>query len=217
MKEQTYLDVFYHSDAGGYPKLLAKYLVFKYLNHAYDRTMLDIGTGKGDMAKAFEAHGLQVTGINKSECDLETEPLQFARETFDYVFSKSCIEHIWNTDHLLAETYRVLKPGGRAIFMTPDWATDYKMFYDDPTHVKPFTQKGLRTAFIIAGFKNVKVEGFYQLPFLWRHRCLTFIVRLIQLLPDSWKYKRNGEQIVWIRHSKERMILLVTRKESLTR
>jgi SAM-dependent methyltransferase len=148
------------------------------------------------------------------ECDLERDPFPFEDNYFDFVFSKSVLEHVHNTENIVKETYRVLKPGGITVQLTPDWATDYKMFWDDPTHVKPFTRKGLQNAFKLANFIEVKCEGFYQLPFLWKHPRLTFITRLISLLPDSLKWKDKEERIqrVLIRHGKERMLLVSARK-----
>ena len=228
MKEQTYLDVIYHSQEGKYPQLLADYLVDKYFNKG--NKILDIGAGRGQYITAFRRKtpkqplGMQAFGIIRAQpdyptlfidyVDLETEPIDYPDEHFDYIFSKSCIEHIWNTEHLLAETYRVLQAGGTAVFMTPDWKTDYKYFWDDPTHVKPFTRKSLQNAFKIAGFVDVECKYFYQLPFLWRRPYLEPLRWLISLLPNrlKWKDKEQTKQRVLIRHSKERMLLCVARK-----
>lgn len=46
-------------------------------------------------------------------------PLPFPPESFDVVFSKDSIVHIPDKHALMAEVYRVLKPGGR--FLASDW------------------------------------------------------------------------------------------------
>jgi phosphoethanolamine N-methyltransferase len=46
-------------------------------------------------------------------------PLPFPPNTFDVVFSKDSMVHIADKNALMAEVFRVLKPGGR--FMASDW------------------------------------------------------------------------------------------------
>ncbi len=212
-----------------YPQKFCDYLSGKYFNKAAgaSKTLLDIGSGKGNHLVGFVRNGFLVKGIDKRkdclevlpdadirECDLERDTFPFEDNYFDCVFSKSVMEHVHNTENIVRETFRVLKPGGISVQLTPDWATDYKHFWDDPTHVKPFTKKGFLKAFVFEGFEDVKCEGFYQLPFLWKYPRLTFVTRIISLLPDSFKWKDQDEKIqnVLIRHSKERMLLATARK-----
>lgn len=228
----NYLEVNYSLDeyaADKYPQKLCNYLSERYFKVQGDskKILLDIGSGKGNYLIGFSRNGMSVKGLDKRkecleilsgfdirECDLENDTFPFEDNYFDFVFSKSVLEHVYNTENVIRETYRVLKPGCITVQMTPDWATDYKYFYDDPTHVKPFTRKGLGQAFSLGDFIDVECEQFYQLPFLWRHPGLTFITRIISLLPDSlkWKDKEKRIQNVIIRHSKERMLLLRARK-----
>ncbi|MBA4349524.1 MAG: hypothetical protein C0415_06010 [Thermodesulfovibrio sp.] len=212
-----------------YPQKFCNYLSEKYFNikGASSKTLLDIGSGKGNHLVGFSRNGFIVKGLDKRNecieilkdvdiraCDLEKEAFPFESNYFDYVFSKSVLEHVYNTDNVVRETYRVLKPGAFTVQLTPDWATDYKYFWDEPTHVKPFTKKGLVRAFMLQGFVDVKCAGFYQLPFLWKYPCLAFITRIISLLPDSfkWKDREEKDQNILIRHSKERMLLVCARK-----
>ena len=227
-----YLETIYFADEYApdtYPQRLCNFLTERYFGKEGDspRSLLDIGSGKGNHLVGFSRNGLIVKGLDKRkecieilpdfdirECDLEKDPFPFEDDYSDFVFSKSVLEHVHNTENIVKETYRVLKPGGITVQLTPDWATDYKYFWDDPTHVKPFTRKGLQDAFKFEGFIDVKCEGFYQLPFLWKHPRLSFIRRIVSLLPDSLKWKDEEElvQRVLIRHSKERMLLLSARK-----
>lgn len=212
-----------------YPQKLCNYLTERYFRKEGDspKVLLDIGSGKGNHLVGFARNGMVVKGLDKRkecieilsdfdirECNLEKDSFPFEDNYFDFVFSKSVLEHVYNTENIVKETYRVLKPGGITGQLTPDWATDYKMFWDDPTHAKPFTRKGLRQAFILQGFIDIKCEGFYQLPFLWKYPYLMFITRIISLLPNRLKWKDREERIqrTIIRHSKERMLLLSARK-----
>jgi SAM-dependent methyltransferase len=185
--------------------------------------VLDFGCGKGEYITAFRQLKLKVVGVDSRvetqpgyhKCDIEKEHLPFVDNTFDVIFSKSTIEHIHNPDHLFNELYRVLKPGGKVILMTPDWETNYKEFYIDYSHVTPYTRKSLREALLIFGFKNVNVEQFYQLPLLWRCPHLKFLAALTRkLIPDQfkWKDKEQTKHRTWIRFSKELMLLGIGEK-----
>ena len=121
------------------------------------------------------------------------------------------LRHIGITIADIEESFRALRPGGMFIGLTPDWHSQYKYFWDDYTHVKPFTRKGLRDCLLIHGFEDSDCEYFYQLPFIWRFPQLLFIPKLISLLPDSLKWKtleqRNTKDRKIIRFSKEKMLL----------
>lgn len=228
----NYLETNYPADEYGpdlYPQKLCDFLAGHYfINTAgAGKTLLDMGSGKGNYLVGFSRLGFSVKGLDKRkecvkvladfdirECDLEKDRFPFEDNSFDYIFSKSVLEHVYNTDHVVREIYRVLKPGAITVHLTPDWATDYKYFWDDPTHVKPFTRKGFMQAFILQDFMDVRCEGFYQLPFLWKHPGFKFIISALSLLPDSFKWKDREEkkQRVLIRHAKERMLFLSARK-----
>ena len=83
------------------------------------------------------------------------------------IYSKSLIEHFYYPEKIFKEAYRVLKPGGIIITLTPEWKYIYKTFYDDYTHRVPFTKESLRDIHNIHNFKEVKVESFKQLPILF--------------------------------------------------
>jgi ubiquinone/menaquinone biosynthesis C-methylase UbiE len=105
-------------------------------------SVLDIGCGAGGIDVALvRAHGAaDVTGIDVEETVLSHARALIAREglsdritlikvepgrfpfpdnRFDVVFSKDSIVHIPDKHALMAEVFRVLKPGGR--FIASDW------------------------------------------------------------------------------------------------
>jgi len=223
-----YLDVIYNREEENYPEILVDHLLRNYVgwdspSGYVGKTLLDIGCGTEIESNLFRKYGLRVNGIDRDwGCydetwryrDLNIDKLPWEYVYFDFIFSKSTIEHIYNTEHLLSEAYRVLKPGGKAIFLTPAWEYNYKWFYDDPTHIKPFCRKGLQDALKIAGFKNVEVEYFYHLPYTWQYDIAKLIPKMIRLLPDNlrWKNEEETEHRVWIRFSKEVQLLAVAEK-----
>jgi SAM-dependent methyltransferase len=228
--ESQYLDLKYsekRAPKSAYPLLLATWL----RDNVYGRpgTLLDLGSGRGDHLDAFRALGFDVTGVDISRrsaelapehrveiVDLDAEPLPFDDEAFDFVFSKSVVEHIRGTASFLAGARRVLRSGGVAAILTPSWEHTYRrVFYSEYTHVRPFTKQSLHEALVLAGFEEISVRYFRQLPFLWRLPFLTAAVDVVRHLPLPY---RPLDRAPWparantlIRFAKEVMLLGVAR------
>lgn len=83
-----------------------------------------------------------------------TKRLPFADNTFDYVFSEHMIEHIPYAAAmgLIAEIYRVLKPGGRVRISTPDLRFLIDLYDHDKSDVQQRYINWATTAFL-AGTK----------------------------------------------------------------
>lgn len=189
-----------------YPFLLARYLVDRFSIPA-GSLLLDVGCGRGDFTFGFHENGLKTEGLDISEfsaqefsknkmkiyvTDIFYDPWPIPDNYADVVFSKSVLEHIHNPDHFMRETYRILKPGGRIITMTPDWETGYRIFYDDHTHVQPYTKRGLRDLLKMFNFHKVAVEQFYQLPVIWKYPVLkTISCTLRCIMPPNSNIKNK--------------------------
>lgn len=224
-----YAEIIYPPECNtDYPFKLAKYIydrfILKYEKQNYSPKVLDIGCSTGRALKNFNNCGnpdLYGIDLRKEElpeyikfktCNIENEKLPFEDNFFDVVYSKSVLEHVINTENFVQESLRVLKPGGIFIGLTPDWESTYKIFWDDYTHVKPFTKKGLRDCLNIVGFSESECEIFYQLPFTWKSEYLKIIPVIVSFIfPDFLKWKtaehRNGKDFKLIRFSKEKMLL----------
>lgn len=111
--------------------------------------VLDVGTGEGQLARALAGRGVDVTGVDGSTAQLATavarggpprylraaaSGLPFATGAFDGVLACLVFEHIVEVDTAIREVARVLRPGGRFLFLlnhpliqTPDsgWIDDH--------------------------------------------------------------------------------------------
>jgi SAM-dependent methyltransferase len=214
----SYLDVMYDKKLKPetiYPHKLCSYLFNRFVMQK-GMTIVDVGCGRGDCLKAFQALGLTSIGLDRERLDLQLAGVEthsgidFEHDAFplpnasvDIVFSKSVIEHLHNPKYFMREIQRILKPGGRVIIMTPDWQSQRYIFYNDYTHVQPYITSGLANLLKLSDFKEVSAGLFYQLPFTWRisfTRLLLYPLRL--LLP----VKRVRRSSFW-RWSRELMIL----------
>jgi 2-polyprenyl-6-hydroxyphenyl methylase/3-demethylubiquinone-9 3-methyltransferase len=101
------------------------------------RRAVDVGSGGGFLAEEFARLGCRVVGVDPSEVSVRTalnhanssgldaryivargEHLPLADESFDLAYCCDVLEHVSDLDRVLAETARVLKPGGLYLFDT---------------------------------------------------------------------------------------------------
>lgn len=218
---KNYIDLVYSEKlrpVTDFPFYLAEYFV-KRLN--LKGSILDVGAGRGEYIKAFKDLGLDAKAVDVCKTDstfLEDEDIEvkimekgatlpYPDNSFDIVFSKSVIEHLWDSEFHMSECHRILKPGGQFICLTPDWQTQMKIFYSDHTHKKPYTKLGLKMSFLQAGFKDITSEVFYQLPSVWKYPILKTIFKPFQHFPV-----KKVSKIKYIRFSRELMILALGKK-----
>jgi len=199
-----------------YSEKLANHLFKKY-GLKQNQDLLEIGSGRAEILKEFNILGLNTYAIDSAETaskyakdsESDFENIEFNKnekfnpfngKKFDVIFTKSFVEHI-DDPILFAKTcYDLLKPGGKLITLTPDWERNYAIFYDDLTHVKPFTTESLLQFYEFAGFKNIKIERFMQLPSTWNSKSMFILAKMTSLIsPLRSKNK-------WLRWSRELMI-----------
>ena len=232
LKEQTYLNTTYSEEKNpktGYPAHLTKELIRR--TGKTEGKMLDLGCGRGEYLDTFFDNGFEVMGFDLSTHMVKNHPVEYIdleknkltsphKEKYDFVFSKSVIEHMRNPMGLLNASFEALKPGGVAVIMTPSWEYTYwGPFYVDHTHVTPWTKPSLDEAMRMTGFKNVSTEYFFQLPFLWKNPYLTPFIKLFRKIPIPYQPNYNAPWGVsnWfnvlVRFSREPMLLSIAKKE----
>ena len=213
---KNYLSVVYDEKShpyNDYPMKLCSYL-FQLFELKKGMKVLEPGCGRGEFLRCFKELGLSVIGVDISPeainlnsdlnikiCDLERENLPFVENTFDVIFSKSFIEHLYYPERYLEKAYKVLKPGGKLITLVPDWESNYKIYFDDFTHRTPFTTIALKDAYEMYGFLDIHVFKFRQLPIVWKYPILNYFCKFISLfIPIRTKNK-------FLRWSRELMIV----------
>ena len=217
----NYLEVVYDEKlrpVTSYPEKLVQYLCSKYQVKP-GQTFIEIGCGRGEFVREFQKLGLKCFALDSSPsagshmsniplglANVEVDQWPYPSNEFDFVFSKSLVEHLNNPLPYFEEAFRILKPGGTLITMVPDWEANYKTYFDDFTHRTPFTRISLNDAYLMANFEGVVVERFRQLPIVWRFPLLNiFCAMITPFIPVRTKIK-------FFRWSRELMLVGSGRK-----
>jgi len=133
-------------------------------------TVLDVGAGQGhgllplhragfhDLIAldrdAFNLERFETDfGFRTLRCDIESEPIALPDASVDAAICFHLIEHLWDSSNFLTELHRVLRPGGLFFLVTPDWRKQFKTFFRDPTHVRPYDKVSLGRLLRMHGFE----------------------------------------------------------------
>ena len=150
-------------------------LILEFFNKKFEKNsfFLELGSGNKNFLKVLENKNFKFKGLDIDDMDFENDKIPLDDATVDFVISNSVIEHIKNDHFFLKEIYRVLKKGAILILITPNFYYSYKNFYDDPTHVNPFTPQKMKSILSIVGMQKTVVLPwlvkknilFWKLPF----------------------------------------------------
>ena len=168
--------------------IINKLLIFNNLKIIdNNKTILDIGCGDGSLVKHLNSQGITATGCDIKELNFERDIFPYKDESFDFILLYSVIEHINNTDHLILEIRRMLKKSGILVIVAPNFKYCFNNFYDDPTHIRPFTNIGLEELLKIYNFKNILVKPWTvnYLNFIWKLKfCFFYCAYLLPFRGD---------------------------------
>ncbi len=140
--------------------------------HGGDGSFLDVGCATGRLAawlndRGWDARGVEVCreaaewGSRNYDVPIypgTIEDAAFPDESFRFVHSSHVIEHLNRPDTFMSEVYRVLKPGGRFICITPNcsgfqarlFAGRWRSVIAD--HLFLFSKKTLKRLAVKSGF-----------------------------------------------------------------
>lgn len=182
------------------------------------KKVLDVGCGTASFKNVFESFDFSYNGIDIDNhdplngiinSDIGNKPFPYKENSYDLVFMKMIIEHLnlKEISNCLAECFRVLKPKGHLIVLTPSWKYNYDIFYDEYTHLTPFTPNSLKTVLKMNNFKIEYLENFIQIPFFWN--VPSFAKIFAYLLSLMYSINKTNKLI---KYSKERIILGIASK-----
>ena len=191
------------------------------------KKVLEVGCGCGTDLLQFACAGAEVHGIDLSEHSIELtkkhlelyglqaevaqgdgEDLPFPDNYFDLVYSWGVIHHAPHPSKVVAEIYRVLKPGGYLKAMvyyrySPVWLWMWLKYallkgriftslsrviseYQESPGTKAVTMKQIKALF--QPFSNLKFEPtpICEIAFLKKHRALSWITNLYPHKFSAW-------------------------------
>jgi len=115
-----------------------------------------------DMSKVKEMKFIDYfhSGPNIIKMDLE-KPFPILSDTYDFIFIFNVLEHIYNFQQLLSETYRILsKEGSIHGFVPLMWR-----YHPDPNDYFRYTIEGLKRVMSASGFLEIHVVPLAAGPF----------------------------------------------------
>lgn len=132
------------------------------------KTVLEIGCGSGwaisyrhplvryiavDRGSLYR-NELEEQGVEFHAADVASEPLPINDGQVDLIILNHLIEHIAECEFFVRQLRRVLCPGGVVYIRTPNLECVKWSFWDDYTHVKPFTPRALDHLMRTVGFER---------------------------------------------------------------
>lgn len=144
----------------------------RYAHYIPGGRLLDVGCGDGTYLAHMRDLGWEVEGVEVDPRAVEQarkldliihkgnlEQMSFQDYRFDVVTLNHVLEHVHAPLKLLKECYRILKPGGTLIAITPNtssaahcWFKESWRGLEPPRHIHLFTSPALRRLAMAAGF-----------------------------------------------------------------
>jgi len=154
------------------------------------RKILDIGCGPGRLLSLIKKYGYYEWELSGVEFGLDDailaelegvniykgyfEEVDFKEAPFDLLVTQQVIEHAYDPIRMLKKCCGILKPGGYAIFDTPNYdSLDRMIFsrtywggYHIPRHMTLFTPKTFSSLAEVSGFEVISIKKMIS-PVFW--------------------------------------------------
>lgn len=130
-------------------------------------------------------------GFNAQKIDVERDLGQLPSNFYTGVYAKQVIEHLEDASNFVKHIRRILKPGGKAVILTPNcpYALN-RFFWDDYTHKRPLTKISLRNLAFDAGFSKIEIYTDF--------RCFPGLGRLIRTFHFTPEFIARVQRILFI-------------------
>ena len=151
-----------------------------WLDGASKGRLLDVGCGNGENVAYLQKLGWQVTGVepdpeaanlarDRFGLEVRTGSLEeagFPAEYYDAITMAHVVEHLADPIGTLTECWRVLKPGGRLIIITPNTESlghrifgEAWLYLDPPRHLNICSWMALKACVEKAGFQAANIKS----------------------------------------------------------
>lgn len=151
--------------------------ILKRIVKARDKTILDLGCGRGYVGISFSKDNEVIfgdideesmKGIKGMKVILDGSYIPFKQESFDYVICADVLEHIKEDKKVLRNIYSILKKGGEAIIALPAYSKLYGHHDKLIHHYRRYDKKSFSRMAKSIGFKIKSARYLCSLLFfLW--------------------------------------------------
>lgn len=187
------------------------FTVFSRALHGYDTTGVEPDPVVREMAQELA----KKSGVKTSIADCPGEALSFPDQTFDLVYSSNVLEHVQDPARVLAESVRVLKPGGYLFFTYPNycsfWEGHYGIFWI-PCMNKPVAKMYVRLFGRRAGY----IDSLQLMNVRYTRQILNPLrnqVEVVSFGDDLWQERMQSLKFgEWGLASKLKKVLSMLRK-----
>ena len=166
-----------------------------------DQTILDLGSGDQFLKDEFVKRGMSYSSLDIKDLDFDKDKFNFDNDSFDLVISLAVLEHLKTPELFLSESRRVLKNDSCLFLSTPNWKYSKDIFFDDVTHVKPYSPESLNEILSIKNFRDIQImpnlrcksKWWYEGRFKFFKACwLVPFTNSAKFIPNFLKGKSRG-------------------------
>ena len=186
------------------------YLLRVFFNYELKKgcSILDLGSGDQFLKNEFKKRGISYSSLDIKDLDFEKDKFVFDDNKFDLVISLAVLEHLKNPNTFLNESRRVLKNESYLFLSTPNWKYSKNIFYDDVTHVKPYSPESLNEILSIKNFKDIKIMPNLRCKSRWWYEGRFKFFKACYLLP----FTNNAKFIPKFLKGKSRGMFVIAKK-----